>query len=203
MVIVQLSNFLSHGRAAAHFSEFTCSLLSADFYPFLSGMMSCLGRWRTRQTSTGNVFPCSQLCPPHLRPRIADRDRALKIRAFSPSTTASCAVSVGRASAQPAASFRFQLAVDTLVVRLTVPPIRSVRDLHPQVKAPSRTHTKKELGFPSSKAYLTILPFIRPSLWRSSRLCSCTQPFSDVRPVHLQGGHTASRGATLSARFPL
>jgi hypothetical protein len=42
----------------------------------------------------------------------------------------------------PAASFRFHLAVDTLAVRLTVPPVGSVEDLHLQVNAPCRAHQK-------------------------------------------------------------
>jgi hypothetical protein len=40
----------------------------------------------------------------------------------------------------PAASFGFQLAVDTLAVRLTVPPAGSVENLHLQVGAPCRAH---------------------------------------------------------------
>ena len=47
--------------------------------------------------------------------------------------TASYAISVRQASALPAASFRFHLAVDTLAVRLTVPPVGPVEDLHLQV----------------------------------------------------------------------
>ncbi len=54
--------------------------------------------------------------------------------------TASYAISVRQASALPAASFRFHLAVDTLAVRLTVPPVGSVEDLHLQVSAPCRAH---------------------------------------------------------------
>ncbi|RKY27064.1 MAG: hypothetical protein DRP79_03880 [Planctomycetota bacterium] len=49
---------------------------------------------------------------------------------------ASYAIPVRRAGALPAASFRFHLAMDTLAVRLTVPPVGSVRDFHPQVGAP-------------------------------------------------------------------
>ena len=60
--------------------------------------------------------------------------------------TASYAVPVRQASDLPAASFRFHLAVDTLAVRLTVPPIRSVEDLHFQVGAPCRAHQRKAQG---------------------------------------------------------
>lgn len=68
--------------------------------------------------------------------------------------TASYAVSVRRASALPAASFRFHLAMDTLAVRLTVPPVGPVEDLHLQVNAPCRAHNKKGLctGVPLAEA---------------------------------------------------
>ncbi|MDQ3013884.1 MAG: hypothetical protein M3X11_24675, partial [Acidobacteriota bacterium] len=36
----------------------------------------------------------------------------------------------------PAASSGFHLAMDTLAVRLTIPPAGGVRDFHPQVNAP-------------------------------------------------------------------
>jgi hypothetical protein len=50
---------------------------------------------------------------------------------------------VRRASALPTASFRFAVARDTLAVRLTLPPVRRVMDLHHQVSAPCRAHQKK------------------------------------------------------------
>jgi len=50
------------------------------------------------------------------------------------------AVSVRQASALPAASFRFHLAMDTLAVRLTIPPVGLVEDFHLQVRAPCRAH---------------------------------------------------------------
>jgi len=56
---------------------------------------------------------------------------------------ASYAISFRQASALPAASFRFHLAMDTLAVRLTVPPAGLVKDLHLQVGAPCRAHQKK------------------------------------------------------------
>ena len=59
--------------------------------------------------------------------------------------SASYAIPVRRASALPAASFRFHLKADTLAVRLTVPPIRPVKDLHLQVNAPCRAHKHKEI----------------------------------------------------------
>jgi len=43
----------------------------------------------------------------------------------------------------PAASFRFHLTVDTLAVKLTVPPVGSVEDFHLPVGAPCRAHKKK------------------------------------------------------------
>ena len=66
--------------------------------------------------------------------------------------TASYVIPVRQASALPAASFRFHLAVDTLAVRLTVPPYRACRRLdfgcaqskpHSQVNAPCRAHEEK------------------------------------------------------------
>ena len=57
--------------------------------------------------------------------------------------TASYAISVRQASALPSASFRFHLAMDTLAVRLTVPPVGSVEDFHLQAGAPCRAHQKK------------------------------------------------------------
>ena len=53
------------------------------------------------------------------------------------------AISVRQASVLPAASFRFNLTVDTLAVQLTVPPVGPVRDFHPQVSAPCLAHHKK------------------------------------------------------------
>ena len=50
---------------------------------------------------------------------------------------------VRQTSALPAASFRFHLAVDTLAVRLTIPPVGLVGDFHSQVGAPCRAHQKK------------------------------------------------------------
>jgi len=60
--------------------------------------------------------------------------------------TASYAISVRRASALPAASFRFHLAVDTLAVRLAVPPVGPAKDLHLQVGAPCRAHKGEASG---------------------------------------------------------
>jgi hypothetical protein len=46
----------------------------------------------------------------------------------------------------PAASFRFHLAMDTLAVRLTIPPVGFVGDFHSQVSAPCRAHNEKGSG---------------------------------------------------------
>jgi len=51
-------------------------------------------------------------------------------------------IPVRRASALPAASFRFYLTIDTLAVQLTVPSIRPVKDLRLQVSAPCLAHNK-------------------------------------------------------------
>jgi hypothetical protein len=97
------------------------------------------------------MHPPSRLCPPHIRPCFPYRYWTLKIIAFSSSMTASYAISVRRASALPAASFRSHLAVGTLAVRLTLPPVGCVEDLtstnsvesHLQVGAPCRAHNRK------------------------------------------------------------
>src|SRR5882724_9834557 len=95
------------------------------------------------QTSPGNAHSPSRLCPPHLRTSFPYRYRTLKILAFSSSLHASYAISVRRASALPAASFRFHLAMDTLAVRLTIPPVGFVGDFHSLVRAPCRAHKRK------------------------------------------------------------
>jgi hypothetical protein len=48
-----------------------------------------------------------------------------------------------RVSALPGASFRFHLAMDTLAVRLSVPPAGPVKDFHLQVGALCRAHEKE------------------------------------------------------------
>src|SRR5438132_3442636 len=76
------------------------------------------------------------------------RYRTLSLLALSSSLHASYAISVRRASVLPAASFRFHLAMDTLAVRLTIPPVGFVGDFHSLVRAPCRAHQTK--GRPSS-----------------------------------------------------
>jgi len=96
------------------------------------------------ETSPGNAHTPSRLCLPHIRTYLPYRYRTLKIFAFSSGMHASYAIPVRQASALPAASFRFHLTVDTLAVRLTVPPVGHVEDLHLQVGAPCRAHKIKE-----------------------------------------------------------
>ena len=102
------------------------------------------------QISPGNAHPPSPLCPPHLRPRLPYRYWTLKIIAFSSGAAASYAVSVRRARVLPAASFRFHLAMDTLAVRLTLPPVGCAEDFHLQVGAPCRAHNEKS-RFPAKE----------------------------------------------------
>jgi hypothetical protein len=120
-------------------ADFCCS-----FLPPLDGSST----QAEQQTSPGIARSLSRLCPPHLRVDSPYRYWTLKILAFSSSQHASYAVSVGRASVLLTASFRFHLAMDTLAVRLTIPPVRLVRDFHPLVNAPCRAHKKK--GGPAS-----------------------------------------------------
>src|SRR5882672_12476573 len=81
--------------------------------------------------------------PPHLRPSFPYRYRTLKIVACSSSLHASYAISVRRASVLPAASFRFHLTMDTLALRLTIPPVGFVGDFHSLVRAPCRAHNEQ------------------------------------------------------------
>jgi hypothetical protein len=80
----------------------------------------------------------------------------LKILAFSSSLHASYAISVRQTSALPAASFRFHLAMDTLAVQLTIPPVGFVGDFHSQVSAPCRAHQNKSGEGPEALAALPI-----------------------------------------------
>src|SRR5262249_35626015 len=91
----------------------------------------------------GNALSPSRLCPPHLQSDFPYKYWTLKIYAFSSSLTASYVISVRRASALPAASFRFHLAMDTLAVRLTIPLVGFVGDFHSLVRAPCRAHIKR------------------------------------------------------------
>ena len=113
---------------------------SADFYQFIPPPLDDSSTMANWQTSPGNAHPPSRLCPPHLRPCFPYRYWTLKLSAFSSSTSASYAIPVRGASTLPAASFRFHLAVDTLAVRLTIPPVGFVENFHLQVGAPCRAH---------------------------------------------------------------
>ena len=68
--------------------------------------------------------------------------QVLDFESISPLIQHGClsAVPVRQASALPAASFRFHLAMDTLAVQLTVPLAGSVGDFHSLVGAPCRAH---------------------------------------------------------------
>ncbi len=129
---------------------------SADFYQLIPPPLDDSSTEANWQTSPGNAHPPSRLCPPHIRPCFPYRYWTLKICAFSSSTSASYAISVRRASALPAASFRSHLTVDTLAVRLTIPPVGFVENFHLQVGAPCRAHTTERQGvslpFPHRRA---------------------------------------------------
>ena len=81
--------------------------------------------------------------PPHTRTSFPYRYWTLSLLALSSSLHASYAISVRRASVLPAASFSFHLAMDTLAVRLTIPPVGFVGDFHSLVRAPCRAHQKE------------------------------------------------------------
>jgi hypothetical protein len=116
---------------------------SADFCRFIAPPLDDSSPKANRQISPGIAHPPSRLCPPHIRQSFPCRYWTLKIHDFSSSLAASYAISVRQASGLPAASSGFHLAVDTLAVRLTIPPAGAVRDFHPQVNAPCRAHTTK------------------------------------------------------------
>ena len=118
---------------------------SADFCPSIPPPLDDDSSSAERQISPGNAHSLSRLCPPHIRPCLPYRYWTLKICAFSSGMAASYAVSVRQASVLPPASFRSHLAMGTLAVRLTVPPVGPVKDSHLQVSAPCRAHTKKVL----------------------------------------------------------
>src|SRR3972149_2045468 len=96
-----------------------------------------------RQISPGNAHSPSRLCLSHLRTRFPYRYWTLKILAFSSSTHASYVLPVRQASVLPAASFRLRLAADALAVRLIIPPVGFIGDLHSLVSAPCRAHQTK------------------------------------------------------------
>src|SRR6266404_4596635 len=118
------------------------------------------------QISPGNALSPSRLCPPHLRTSFPYRYWTLKIFPSSSSLHASYAISVRRASSLPAPSFRFHLAMDTLAVRLTIPPVGFVGYFHSQVNTPCRAHQQKTraafrgarfvFSSPESKSYSRI-----------------------------------------------
>src|SRR5437660_5208595 len=81
------------------------------------------------------------------------------------------AISVRRASALPAASFRFHLAMDTLAVRLTIPPVGFVADFHSQVNVPCRAHSNKAFrDLAESLSYLVGTPGFEPATSRTPNL---------------------------------
>jgi hypothetical protein len=119
---------------------------SADLYQLIPPPLDDSSTMANWQISPGNAHPPSRLCPPHLRTCSPYRYWTLKILAFSSSTSASYAIPVRRASALPAASFRFHLAMDTLAVRLTIPPVGFVENFHLQMGAPCRAHKMSACG---------------------------------------------------------
>lgn len=96
-----------------------------------------------RQISPGMTHSPSRLCPSDLRRGVPYKYRALHLFACLPHRVASYPLRVPRTSALPAASFRSHLAMDTLAVRLTLPLVGCVEDLHLQVSAPCRAHKEK------------------------------------------------------------
>src|SRR6266403_177316 len=99
----------------------------------------------------------------------------LSLLALSSSLHASYAISVRRASVLPAASFRFHLAMDTLAVRLMVPPVGSIGDFHSLVRAPCRAHQRKGRVFGlKTRPELKIQSKPSSMAQNSKRTASCT-----------------------------
>src|SRR5258707_13747380 len=135
------------------------------------------------QTSRGNAHSPSRLCPPHIRTSFPYRYWTLKIIASSSSLHASYAISVRRASALPAASFRFHLTMDTLAVQLTIPPVGFVGDFHSQVSAPCRAHNENARRLSDARFFY----------WATAGVYS--------RPLRRWVGASVSRTGTLVRRL--
>jgi hypothetical protein len=141
VIEIQVSWSLLHVRAFSLVARPT--MPSADFCCSFRPPLDSRSTQAEQQTSPGNAPPPSRLCLPHLQPGLPYRYRTLKIFAFLSDRTASYVVSVRQTSVLPAASFKFHLAMDTLAVRLTIPPIGLVEDFHLLVIAPCRAHKQK------------------------------------------------------------
>ena len=92
------------------------------------------------QISPGMTHPPSRLYLSDIRRSVLYKFRASAILAALPRYNASHPLPVRQASALPSASSRFAVARDTLAVRLTLPLIGRVEDLHLQMGAPCRAH---------------------------------------------------------------
>ena len=114
-------------------------MASADFCIALPTPLDAVSTWQAMQTSPGMRTHL------HAYARRIYVQLSVQVSGFEDiclltQRAASYALPVRRASALPAASFRFHLTMDTLAVRLTVPLVGSVEDLHLQVSAPCRAH---------------------------------------------------------------
>ena len=104
-----------------------------------------------QQISPGIAHSLSRLCLSHLRSRLPCRYWTSKRLAFSSDVYASYVLPVRQASVLPSASFRFHLTVDTLAVRLMIPPAGVIGVLHSLASAPCRAHQDKNA--PTSGAF--------------------------------------------------
>ena len=129
----------------AFLRTFRSTMPSADFCRSIRPPLDDRSPQASRQISPGNAHSPSRLCPPHLHDDLPYRYRTLKVLAFSSDRHALYVVPVRRASVLPAASFRFHLAMDTLAVRLMLPPVGCTGDFHSQTNATCLAHEKKGL----------------------------------------------------------
>ena len=124
------------------------TMAAADFWRFIPAPRDAGSPKANRQTSPGITHSPSRLCLSDIRHDVPCKNWALQIFACSPHRAASIRTPVARhpvrqASALPAASSGFHLAMDTLAVRLTVPLAGPVLDFNQQVSAPCRAHQQK------------------------------------------------------------
>ncbi len=153
----------------------------------------------TAQISPGNPPPSdARRCP-----RLPYRYWTLKISAFSSDATASDAVSVRRARVLPAASFRFHLAMDTLAVRLTLPPVGCVEDFHLQVGAPCRAHQKKPpVSRRLASHFAGLFLYAMSDQSGSNRLSPVISTGFSIPRIPRMVGATSARRPSRTLKFP-
>ena len=119
------------------------TMASADFWRCIPTPLDAGSTKANRQISPGIAHPPSRLCLSDLRHGVPCKYWALQYIGLLTPPCRLYPLPVRQASALPAASFRFHLAMDTLAVQLTLPLAGCVEDFHLQVSAPCRAHQSK------------------------------------------------------------